>query len=63
VHAVLNRDPEAAFHACALDPLTAAILPLHKIRAMFDELWAVEEPLLKWFDPHHTGPLPEICAP
>ena len=63
VYAVLNRDPEAAFHACALDPLTAAILPLHKIRALFDELWAVEEPLLKWFDPHHTGPLPEICAP
>jgi alpha-galactosidase len=63
VYAVLNRDPEAAFHACALDPLTAAILPLHKIRAMFDELWAVERPLLKWFDPHHTGPVPEICAP
>jgi len=62
VYAVLNRDREAAFHACALDPLTAAVLPLHRIRAMFDELWAIEEPLLKWFDPHHTGPLPEICA-
>ena len=63
VRAVLDRDREAAFHACALDPLTAAVLPLHKIRALFDELWAAEEPLLKWFDPHHSGPLPEICAP
>lgn len=63
VTAVLDRDREAAFHACALDPLTAAVLPLHEIRAMFDELWAVEEPLLKWFDPNHSGPLPELCAP
>lgn len=63
VNAVLDRDREAAFHACALDPLTAAVLPLHKIREMFEELWAVEEPLLKWFDPSHTGLLPEICAP
>ncbi len=63
VRAVLDRDREAAFHACALDPLTAAKLPLHKIRAMFDELWEVEAPLLKWFDPNHSGPLPEIYAP
>jgi alpha-galactosidase len=62
VRAVLDRDREAAFHACALDPLTAAILPLHKIREMFEALWAAEEDLLKWFDPQHTGPLPEICA-
>lgn len=62
VRAVLERDREAAFHACALDPLTAAVASLDQIRAMFDELWAAEEHLLKWFDPAHTGPLPEICA-
>jgi alpha-galactosidase len=62
VRAVLDRNRETAFHACALDPLTAAVLPLHKIREMFDELWAAEEPLLKWFDRSHTGPLPEMCA-
>lgn len=62
VRAVLDRDREAAFHACALDPLTAAVASLDDIRAMFDELWEVEEPLLKWFDPNHNGPLPEICA-
>jgi alpha-galactosidase len=63
VRAVLDRDREAAFHACALDPLTAAILPLDKIRLMFEEMWEAEKELLLWFDPNHTGPLPETCAP
>lgn len=63
VKAVLDKDREAAFHACAVDPLTASVLPLDKLREMFDELWAAEEGLLAWFDPHHSGPLPEICAP
>ncbi|MFP4581737.1 MAG: alpha-glucosidase/alpha-galactosidase, partial [Candidatus Sumerlaeia bacterium] len=56
VEAVLNKDREAAFHACAVDPLTAAILPLDKIREMFEEMWTALEPHLKWFDPNHTGP-------
>lgn len=46
VEAVLNLDREAAFHAVALDPLTAAVLPLDKIREMFDELWEAEGTLL-----------------
>ena len=62
VRAVLERDREAAFLACALDPLTASVLPLAKIRAMFEELWQAEKHLLLWFDPAHTGPLPELCA-
>ena len=62
VRAVLDRDREAAFHALCLDPLTAAVLPLHKIREMFDEMWEAEKDLLKYFDPEHTGPLPELCA-
>jgi alpha-galactosidase len=62
VRAVLDRDREAAFHACALDPLTAAALSLPKIREMFDEMWEAEKNLLKWFDPKHKGPLPEICG-
>ena len=64
VLAVLNRDREAAFHACCLDPLTAAVVSLPDIRRMFEELWKVEEEanLLKWFDPHHKGPLPELCG-
>ncbi len=62
VRAVLDRDREAAFHACALDPLTSSVIPLDRLRAMFDELWDAEKDLLRWFDPSHTGPLPEPFA-
>lgn len=50
VKAALQRDREAAFHAVALDPLTAAVLPLPKIRAMFEEMWAAEGDRLRYFD-------------
>ncbi len=63
VQAVVNRDREAAFYAVALDPNVAAACSLPKIRAMFEELWKAEEHLLTWFDPKHTGPVAEICAP
>lgn len=49
VRAFLDRDREAAFHACALDPLTRAVCSLDQIRAMFDELWEAERELLGWF--------------
>jgi alpha-galactosidase len=49
VRAILDRDREAAFHACALDPLTRAVCSLDQIRAMFDELWEAERALL---EPH-----------
>ena len=62
VRAVLDRDREAAFHAICLDPLTASVMPLHKIREMFEEMWDAEKDLLKHFDPDHSGPLPEACA-
>jgi alpha-galactosidase len=50
VRAVLDRDREAAFHAVALDPLTAAVLPLHETRKMFEELWQAEGDLLGHFE-------------
>jgi alpha-galactosidase len=50
VQAVLERDREAAFHACALDPLTAAVVPLPRIREMFDELWAAEGDRLAYYE-------------
>lgn len=62
VRAVLERDRESAFHACALDPLTAAVVPLDKLRAMFDELWEAEKDLLTWFDSKHQGRLREPAA-
>lgn len=62
VEAFLERDREKAFHACALDPLTAAVLTLDQIREMFDELWEAEKELLAYFDKSHSGIMPEICA-
>jgi alpha-galactosidase len=50
VRAVLDRDRDAAFHACAMDPLTRSVCSLDQIRAMFDELWAAEGDLLAYFD-------------
>ena len=50
VRAALDRDREAAFHAVALDPLTAAVQPLHEIRKMFEEMWTAEGNLLGYFD-------------
>ena len=50
VRAVQNKDRQAAFHAVALDPLTASILPLHQIRDMFEEMWQAEAHLLTYFD-------------
>jgi alpha-galactosidase len=50
VRAVLDRDREAAFYAVALDPLTAAVLPLPRIREMFEELWAAEGDRLAYFE-------------
>lgn len=50
VKAFLERDKEAAFHACALDPLTASVLSLPDIRKMFNELWDAEGELLDYFN-------------
>lgn len=49
VRAFLDRDREAAFHAVALDPLTASILPLPGIREMFEEMWEAEGERLSCF--------------
>lgn len=50
VQAALQKDKAAAFHAVALDPLTAATVPLDKIREMFDRMWEAEGDLLSYFD-------------
>jgi alpha-galactosidase len=63
VKAVLEKDREAAYHAVCLCPMTAAVVPLPKIREMFDRLWEAEGDLLLYFDRNHTGPVPETCAP
>ena len=50
VEAFLTRDREMAFQACAMDPLTRAVLSLEDIRSLFDELWAAEAALLTHFE-------------
>ena len=47
--AIEDLDREAAFHAIALDPLTAAKLSLGEIRSMFDEMWEANANYLKGF--------------
>ncbi|MEE8362559.1 MAG: alpha-glucosidase/alpha-galactosidase [Dehalococcoidia bacterium] len=50
VQAVLERNREAAMHAVTLDPLTAASLPLDRIREMFDEMWAAHKDRLDEYE-------------
>jgi alpha-galactosidase len=63
VQAVLEKNRDAAYHAVCLCPMTAASVSLPKIREMFDRMWEAEKDLLLHFDPKHTGPVPETCAP
>jgi alpha-galactosidase len=46
VRAILERDAESAYHALCLDPATSAVLPLARIRELFDEMWEAEGDLL-----------------
>ena len=39
-HSIMAKDRELAIQAVMLDPLTAAVLSLADIEAMFDEMWA-----------------------
>jgi len=55
--AAVNADPELAFAAVAMDPLTSAVLGLKETRDMVRELFEVEAPWL----PHFEGkPLKNI---
>jgi len=49
VEAALNGDYEAAYHACLLDPLTAATLAPHEIRNMVDEMFEAQMQWLPQF--------------
>jgi alpha-galactosidase len=50
VDALLNHDREAARYALLLDPLTAAVCSPAEISAMFDEMWAAQQPYLESFE-------------
>ena len=49
VKAALEGDHEAVYHACMLDPLTAAVLAPHEIRNMVDEMLDAQRAWLPQF--------------
>ena len=50
VKASLEGDLEAVYHACLLDPLTAAVLAPHEIRNMVDEMIEAQRQWLPQFE-------------
>jgi alpha-galactosidase len=63
VEAALSADPEAVVYACALDPLTAAVLTLKEIRDMASEMLAAEQQWLPQFAGKSVRPRPTIVIP
>jgi len=63
VLAAIHGDPEAVVHACALDPLTGAVLTLKEIRDMVAEMLEVEGQWLPQFQGKKVRPTPTISIP
>ncbi len=63
VEAALSGDPEHIVHACALDPLTGAVLTLKEIREMATEMLAAEAPWLPQFAGKAIQPTPTVQIP
>ena len=56
-------DPEAVVHACALDPLTSAVLTLREIRQMASEMLEAQREWLPQFEGRSIAPTPSISIP
>jgi len=63
VEAAISGDPEHIVHACALDPLTGALLTLKEIRAMVSEMLETEGQRLPQFKGKTIRPTPTISIP
>jgi len=63
VEAALKGDPELAFAAIAMDPLTSAVLTLKEIRDMVIEMFAAEAKWLPQFAGKKLAPKPTIFIP
>ncbi|NLX35838.1 MAG: alpha-glucosidase/alpha-galactosidase, partial [Chloroflexi bacterium] len=61
--AALSGDTEALVQACALDPLTAAVLTLAEIREMAAALLDAERAWLPQFEGRNVRPTPFISIP
>jgi alpha-galactosidase len=63
VTAAISGDPEAIVHACALDPLTGAVLTLKEIRDMASEMLEAQREWLPQFAGKSIRPTPTISIP
>jgi alpha-galactosidase len=63
VQAGLSGDPEHIVHACALDPLTSAVLTLDEIRRMVGDMLAAEAEWLPQFAGKKLRMTPAISIP
>ena len=63
VEAALTGDPEHIVHACALDPLTSAVLTLKEIREMAIEMLEAQKQWLPQFEGKAIHPTPTIAIP
>ena len=63
VEAGISGDPELIVHACAMDPLTGAVLSLKEIRDMVSEMLEAEKQWLPQFAGKTLRPTPTISIP
>jgi alpha-galactosidase len=63
VEAALSGDPEQIVHACALDPLSSAVLTLREIREMASALLKAQSQWLPQFEGKSIRPAPSISIP
>jgi alpha-galactosidase len=63
VEAGISGDPEKIVQACAMDPLTAAILTLKEIRDMASEMLEAEKQWLPQFAGKSIRPTPTVVIP
>ncbi len=63
VEAALKSDPELVVAACAMDPLTSAVLTLKETRDMAAEMLEAERPWLPNFEGKRIEPRPVIETP
>ncbi len=63
VEAAMSGDPERVVQACALDPLTSAVLTLKEIREMAAEMLEAEKQWMPQFAGKTIAPKPTIAIP
>ena len=63
VEAALSDDPEGIVYACAMDPLTSAVLTLKEIRDMASEMLEASRQWLPQYAGKSIRPMPTIVIP